>query len=194
MKLRIYRPGDLEEIYQLFYDTVHFVNRADYSPEQLDAWAPRQMDRSRWEQSLAEHETWVAWEEGRIVGFGDLAQNGYLDRLYVRKDSVRKGVASALLHRLEAEAGIGNAADGRLGRPYIERRGAVRPSDDPHRTGHGSYSDPASQDLPLFWCLGAHLIPFQDVLQGEVFHGRLQGVGEFPAMAGDLPALLVREP
>lgn len=60
MKLRIYRPGDLEEIYQLFYDTVHFVNRADYSPEQLDAWAPRQMDRSRWEQSLAEHETWVA--------------------------------------------------------------------------------------------------------------------------------------
>ena len=104
MKLRIYRPGDLEEIYQLFYDTVHFVNRADYSPEQLDAWAPRQMDRSRWEQSLAEHETWVAWEEGRIVGFGDLAQNGYLDRLYVRKDSVRKGVASALLHRLEAAA------------------------------------------------------------------------------------------
>lgn len=78
MKLRIYRPGDLEEIYQLFYDTVHFVNRADYSPEQLDAWAPRQMDRSRWEQSLAEHETRVAWEERRIVGFGDLAQNGYL--------------------------------------------------------------------------------------------------------------------
>ena len=97
MKLGIYRPGDLEEIYQLFYDTVHFVNRADYSPEQLDAWAPRQMDRSRWEQSLAEHETWVAWEEGRIVGFGDLAQNGYLDRLYVRKDSVRKGAAPALL-------------------------------------------------------------------------------------------------
>ena len=93
MKLRIYRPGDLEEIYQLFYDTVHFVNRADYSPEQLDAWAPRQMDRSRWEQSLAEHETWVAWEEGRIVGFGDLAQNGYLDRLYVHKDFVRKGIA-----------------------------------------------------------------------------------------------------
>jgi len=104
MKLGIYRPGDLEEIYQLFYDTVHFVNRADYSPEQLDAWAPRQMDRSRWEQSLAEHETWVAWEEGRIVGFGDLAQNGYLDRLYVRKDSVRKGAAPALLHRLEAAA------------------------------------------------------------------------------------------
>ena len=38
------------------------------------------------------------------MGFGDLAQNGYLDRLYVRKDSVRKGVASALLHRLEAAA------------------------------------------------------------------------------------------
>ena len=38
------------------------------------------------------------------MGFGDLAQNGYLDRLYVRKDPVRKGVAPALLHRLEAAA------------------------------------------------------------------------------------------
>ena len=128
MKLRIYRPGDLEEIYQLFYDTVHFVNRADYSPEQLDAWVPRQMDRSRWEQSLAEHETWVAWEEGRIVGFGDLAQNGYLDRLYVHKDYQRMGVGTAIADRLEQYA-----ADCRIpvvttdasitAKPFFEKRG-----------------------------------------------------------------------
>ncbi len=45
MELRAYQPADLEEIYQLFYDTVHSVNRKDYGLEQLDAWAPRQMDR-----------------------------------------------------------------------------------------------------------------------------------------------------
>lgn len=96
MELRAYQPADLEEIYQLFYDTVHSVNRKDYGLEQLDAWAPRQMDRPRWEQSLADHETWVAWEDGKIVGFGDLGEGGYLDRLYVHKDFVRKGIASAL--------------------------------------------------------------------------------------------------
>ena len=104
MELRAYQPADLEEIYQLFYDTVHSVNRKDYGLEQLDAWAPRQMDRPRWEQSLADHETWVAWEDGKIVGFGDLGEGGYLDRLYVHKDFVRKGIASALLARLEESA------------------------------------------------------------------------------------------
>lgn len=74
MELRAYQPADLEEIYRLFYDTVHSVNRKDYGLEQLDAWAPRQMDRPRWEQSLADHETWVAWEDGKIVGFGDLGE------------------------------------------------------------------------------------------------------------------------
>ena len=90
MELRAYQPADLEEIYQLFYDTVHSVNRKDYGLEQLDAWAPRQMDRPRWEQSLADHETWVAWEDGKIVGFGDLGEGGY---------PVRARVAAAFIRR-----------------------------------------------------------------------------------------------
>ena len=104
MEIRAYQPADLEEVYRLFYDTVHSVNRADYAPAQLDAWAPVEMDRSRWADSLLSHTTWVACESGCIIGFGDLAEGGYLDRLYVHKDFVRRGVASALLKRLEASA------------------------------------------------------------------------------------------
>lgn len=101
MKLRRYDPRDLQEIYQLFYDTVHTVNRADYAPDQLDAWAPAQMDLSRWEKSLGENTAWVAVEDGKIVGFSDLALGGYLDRLYVHKDYGRRGIASALVRELE---------------------------------------------------------------------------------------------
>lgn len=104
MELQKYAKADLEEVYRLFYDTVHSVNRADYEPEQLDAWAPQEMDRSRWEASLLSHETWVAREGERIVGFGDLGENGYLDRLYVHRDFQRRGVASAILRRLEEGA------------------------------------------------------------------------------------------
>ena len=45
--LRSYCPADLDTIERLFYETVHTVNAADYSPEQLDAWAPGQIDRPR---------------------------------------------------------------------------------------------------------------------------------------------------
>ena len=39
MEIREYRPEDCAELTRLFYDTVHTVNRRDYAPAQLDAWA-----------------------------------------------------------------------------------------------------------------------------------------------------------
>lgn len=41
MTLREYLPEDIEQILKLFYNTVHMVNAADYSPAQLDAWRPK---------------------------------------------------------------------------------------------------------------------------------------------------------
>ena len=73
MKIRRYEPDDLSQITALFYDTVHAVNAADYSPEQLDAWADGAPDRDRWNRSLLAHHSLVAVEgEGLIVGFGDI--------------------------------------------------------------------------------------------------------------------------
>lgn len=47
MKIREYKSADCLETMRLFFDTVHTVNRADYTQEQLDAWAPedRQVER-----------------------------------------------------------------------------------------------------------------------------------------------------
>lgn len=125
MQIRPYRPADLAEMAALFYDTVHTVNAADYTPRQLDAWATGQVDLDAWDASLRAHLSLVAEEDGRIIGFGDLdAPSGYLDRLYVHKDYQRQGVASALCDRLEA------AAEGRVythasitARPFFEKRG-----------------------------------------------------------------------
>ena len=108
MKIRRYEPGDLAQITALFYDTVHAVNAADYSPEQLDAWADGAPDRDRWNRSLLAHHSLVAVEgEGLIVGFGDIDGTGYLDRLYVHRDRQghRHGAAGP------AGAGSGRARD-----------------------------------------------------------------------------------
>ena len=100
MILRAYTPADCGEILRLFYETVHCVNAADYTQEQLDAWTDG-ADRENWNSSLSEHDTLVAEEGGAIVGFADLADGNYLDRLYVHKDFQRRGVATALCDALE---------------------------------------------------------------------------------------------
>ena len=50
--IRQYRPSDCKEITELFYGTVHRVNSADYTKEQLDVWAPEQADLDKWNRSL----------------------------------------------------------------------------------------------------------------------------------------------
>lgn len=126
MEIREYRPEDCAEFTRLFYDTVHTVNRKDYTPAQLDAWADGTPDLERWNRSLQEHFSLVALEGEKIIGFGDMDSTGYLDRLYVHKDYQGKGVATALCDRLE------QAVDGSIvthasitARPFFEGRGYV---------------------------------------------------------------------
>ena len=87
------------------YETVHSVKAADYTEEQLDAWATGNVDLAAWDKSFLEHFTIVAEEPGddgkKIVGFGDIDSRGYLDRLYVQKDYQRRGIASAICDELE---------------------------------------------------------------------------------------------
>ena len=97
MELRGYRPEDCPALGALFYDTVHTVCTGEYDSRQLDAWAPPEgVDLTAWNESLSAHLTLVAEEGGAIVGFGDMAPDGYLDRLYVARTHLRRRVASAL--------------------------------------------------------------------------------------------------
>lgn len=104
MIIREYRKEDLGEVMQLFYDTVHTVNRRDYTEEQVNAWAPEKWETGDWEQSFADHDSVVAEENGRLIGFGDMDETGYLDRLYVHRDFQRQGVGSGICGVLESRA------------------------------------------------------------------------------------------
>ena len=42
--IRNYASEDCLILARLFYDTVHTVNARDYTPEQLEAWAPAPPD------------------------------------------------------------------------------------------------------------------------------------------------------
>lgn len=125
IELRKYRPEDIEEMTQLFYHTVHTINAADYTEEQLDAWADGKADKEKWNQSFLSHSTWVAVEGQKIVGFADMDEEGYLDRLYVHKDFQGMGIASRLCDQLEGESSslrfFTHASI--TARPFFEKRG-----------------------------------------------------------------------
>ena len=70
-------------------------------------------------------DTVVALDGETIVGFGDMDQTGYLDRLYVHQDYQGQGIASALCEQLETavqgKAIVTHASI--TARPFFEKRG-----------------------------------------------------------------------
>ena len=124
MLIRKYMPQDCAEIAELFYNTVHTVNAKDYTKEQLNVWATGKVDLTQWNESFCSHFAVVAIEDDKIVGFGDIDQSGYLDRLYVHKDYQHKGVGSAICDTLE-RAVQGNIVTHAsiTAKPFFESRG-----------------------------------------------------------------------
>ncbi len=99
--LRTYQPEDCPILTALFYNTVHRINRRDYSHQQVHAWADGNPDFSRWNTSFLSHYTLIAEIDGTIVGFGDIDQTGYLDHLFVHHNCQNLGIGTALCDRLE---------------------------------------------------------------------------------------------
>ena len=127
-RIREYRAGDAPEIARLFYETVRSVNRADYSEEQVEAWAPGVPDPEEWNSRVADCRTLVAEDCGEVVGVVELEGDGYLDRFYVRKDAVGRGVGRKLYEALEREArarGLRRVFTEAsiTARPFFERQG-----------------------------------------------------------------------
>ena len=120
--IRDYDADDAPQIVRLFYETVCSVNRADYSEEQVRAWAPGVPDPEEWHARMADRRTLVAEEGGEVVGFAELEEDGHLDMLYVRGDAVGRGVGQRLYQAVEREG-----RRRRLGQIFTEASITARP-------------------------------------------------------------------
>ena len=125
--IRPYVSSDCSQMAQLFYDTVHTINRKDYTKEQCNAWATGQIDLAAWDNSFLAHHTLVAVEDDKIVGFGDIDSTGYLDRLYIHKDYQNRGIASALCQQLEQAFSVPKISvyASITARPFFEKMGYI---------------------------------------------------------------------
>ena len=82
-------------------------------------------ERSRFDRSFKGKRALVAIEGERIVGFGDVDVSGYLDRLYVRRDRLRRGIATTLCDALESvvESAKITTHASITAKPFFEGRG-----------------------------------------------------------------------
>ncbi|MFE5318381.1 GNAT family N-acetyltransferase [Paenibacillus sp. NPDC056579] len=133
MLLRRFHETDIDQIITLFYETVHTINKQDYTQEQVNAWAsPADMKQRKevWLKALTTNISYVAEMNGYIAGFSDMSPQGYLDRLFVHKEHQGQGIASALVDTLEYEGKklglIDIETDSSItARPFFERKGYI---------------------------------------------------------------------
>lgn len=97
--IRDYQASDSIQIAELFYQTIHTVNRIDYTPEELQAWAPA-IEQQRWKARLQRTKPIIAEKQGIIMGFAELEDNGHIDCFYVHKDYQRQGVGKSLMNEI----------------------------------------------------------------------------------------------
>lgn len=114
---------------ELFFETVHRSNGGDYSPDQLDAWAPSGLVHQRIiADKLTAQYTLTAKASDALVGFASLSEPDYLDMLFVHPTWQRHGIARQLVAHLELHAQHCGAAIIRThasltARPFFEASG-----------------------------------------------------------------------
>lgn len=99
--IRRWTPDDTEELGEVFRRSIREVASRDYRPAQIEAWAAGPPD---WSDRMAKRTTSVAEEDGRPIGFIQYDPPDHVDLIYVHPERQRRGVATALLAALEAEA------------------------------------------------------------------------------------------
>ena len=122
MTVRPLREEDLAQAAALFTSAVYGA-RAFYAREQLDAWASA--DAASWTRRLLQNDARAAEEDGELAGFADMTEDGYLDMLYVREESFRRGIGSALCDALESACAAPRFCvyASAMAKPFFEKRG-----------------------------------------------------------------------
>lgn len=144
MKVRLFQTQDAEQVARLFHETVREINVRDYSNNQVEAWAPDDVQFRNWVKVCSNRFTYVADDDGVIAGFGGLEPNGHIDCFYCHKDYQRCGVGSRIYQAIEAKA-----RELSLSRLFVEASITAN---------------------PFFQCMGFGVVKEQDVtLRGETF-------------------------
>ncbi len=127
--IRPYQHSDAAETLAVFISAVTETAAADYTAEQVQAWAqPERRDPDTWHTAMRARNSIVATIGGELAGFSDVSSDGYVDMMFVSPRHQRRGVAHQLLAHVEAHARREGTPElsanvSITARPFFERHG-----------------------------------------------------------------------
>ncbi len=130
MNIRHFQPGEELALFEIYYSAIHLIAKPDYSEEQLNAWAPADLDCTLWTNRINSINPFVADLNGKPVGYADVQPNGYIDHFFVSGHHPRQGIGKALMQAIHSEADRLNLTEltsnvSRTAQPFFERFGFI---------------------------------------------------------------------
>ncbi len=102
LEIRRASIADIEEIKQLFKETVLTVNAKDYNADEIVDWASCGDDMAHLEDLISNLYFIVAERSNDgIVGIASIRNDGYLHTMFIHKNFLRQGIASLLYNEIE---------------------------------------------------------------------------------------------
>ncbi|AUH32183.1 GNAT family N-acetyltransferase [Paracoccus tegillarcae] len=101
--IRWAEPGDSDALGKIMFDAIH---RGDspYSAQQRRAWLPEPYSGRAWSGRLARQRVVVAEEQGQLVGFMTMGDDGNIDLAFILPENRHHGLFRDLLDRIELAA------------------------------------------------------------------------------------------
>lgn len=128
MLIRRVQIGEEHALFDVFHSAIHLVASRDYTPEQINAWAPTNLDPAIWIKKIRDIKPFVVEINEKIVGYADVQSTGYIDHFFVSGHHQRHGVGTLLMSTIFNEAAnlgvIELTSDvSRTAQPFFEKFG-----------------------------------------------------------------------
>lgn len=98
--VREFKVGDEGGLWSVFYSSIHQVCSNDYTDEQIQAWAPADLDPAIWISKIQSIKPFVAITGEKVIGYADLQEDGKIDHFFVHGDHQAQGVGNCLMKKI----------------------------------------------------------------------------------------------
>jgi len=104
MHIRPFRLGEERALHAVFHSAIHGLASKDYTAEQIQAWAPANLDQEIWARRMQCIQPFVVEHDKAIIAYADVQPTGYIDHFFVSAQWARQGVGTLLMEHLRAVA------------------------------------------------------------------------------------------
>lgn len=104
MEVRRFKNGDEVACFRVYFTSIRDIASRDYTPDQIAAWAPEDMDPQKWACHLRQLQPFVVAIGDIIVGYADVQPDGYIDHFFVAGNYPKQGVGTLLMNAIHDEA------------------------------------------------------------------------------------------